>query len=158
MLFHTGRIRERIYFGHYELINIWVSRLVFSFLLAYFVHVMIEVPFASIESYIFPGKKKKTKRFDPVRRMEKAGVQILEQARLPSLSSWSGTVIVSAEQEASACCCCCDSDGRKEVRRRSSSGGSSAQQLFVNGIPADEGLAATNAVTTVRYTKTDSSS
>lgn len=57
MLLHTGRIRERIYFGHYELVNIFVSRLVFSFLFAYFVHVLIELPFASIEEYIFPSKR-----------------------------------------------------------------------------------------------------
>lgn len=58
MLLHTGRIRERIYFGHYELVNIFVSRLVFSFILAYFVHIFIELPFASIEEYIFPSKRR----------------------------------------------------------------------------------------------------
>ena len=62
MLLHTGRIRERIYFGHYELVNIFVSRLVFSFLLAYFIHILIEVPFASIEEYIFPSKRRSSSK------------------------------------------------------------------------------------------------
>lgn len=173
MLFHTGRIRERIYFGHYELINIWVSRLVFSFLLAYFVHVMIEVPFASIESYIFPGKnKERKKRIDPVRRMEAAGVKILDQARLPSLSSWSTGVadVVSQDHVSgrSGCCGgggCCEADCRKRVQRRCSAcshrsnSGGSAQHLFVNGIrQATDVTGCSNGVTTVRYTKTDSSS
>lgn len=61
MFFHTGRIRERIYFGHYEMICIFLSRLIMTFFLAYFVHVMIEVPFASIESYIFLKKPKNQK-------------------------------------------------------------------------------------------------
>lgn len=58
MFFHTGRVRERIYFGHYEMVSIFLSRLIMTFFLAYFVHVMIEVPFASIELYIFPKKPK----------------------------------------------------------------------------------------------------
>ena len=62
MLIHTGRIRERIYFGHYEMMTIFLSRLILTFFLAYFVHVMIEVPFASIETYIFPKKKMSIKK------------------------------------------------------------------------------------------------
>ena len=66
MFFHTGRVRERIYFGHYEMVSIFLSRLIMTFFLAYFVHVMIEVPFASIESYIFPfGKPKSQKVVNP---------------------------------------------------------------------------------------------
>ena len=162
MLLHTGRIRERIYFGHYELINIWVSRLVFSFLLAYFVHVMIEMPFASIESYIFPGKNKK-KRVDHnnMRRMEtSSGNRILAQARLPSLSSWSGDVFI-APQSMGKPCCCCNVDAKRrrkngEISRRSARE-CCPQQLFVNGTRA-EVLPSHNGVTTVSYTKTDSSS
>lgn len=65
MFFHTGRVRERIYFGHYEMICIFLSRLIMTFFLAYFVHVMIEVPFASIESYIFPKKPKSQNVVNP---------------------------------------------------------------------------------------------
>lgn len=65
MFFHTGRVRERIYFGHYEMISIFLSRLIMTFFLAYFVHVMIEVPFASIESYIFPKKPKSQNVVNP---------------------------------------------------------------------------------------------
>ncbi|KAI1303723.1 Nose resistant to fluoxetine protein 6 [Halotydeus destructor] len=56
MLYHTGRVRERIYFGHYEMWSIFLSRMCMTFVLAYFVHVIIEVPFARIESYVFPKK------------------------------------------------------------------------------------------------------
>ena len=56
MIFHTGRIRERIYFGHYEMVCIFLSRLVMTFGLAYLVHVIVEVPFASVEHYMFPKR------------------------------------------------------------------------------------------------------
>ena len=87
MLYHTGRIRERIYFGHYELVNIFISRLVFSFALAYLVHVLIEMPFAGLEAYVFPKKSKKPSSSD------KMGIG----NRKPPLESFPGT---------RGCCCC----------------------------------------------------
>lgn len=89
MLYHTGRIRERIYFGHYELVNIFISRLVFSFALAYLVHVLIEVPFAGLESYVFPKKNKKPSA-DKMK-----GIQGSRRQNLESFVSSRG-------------CCCCE--------------------------------------------------
>ena len=91
MLFHTGRIRERIYFGHYELVNIFVSRLVFSFILAYMVHVLIEVPFSGLETYIFPKKSKKSP---------------LSPDKFTISTQRKGQVDSSARRGSSSCCCC----------------------------------------------------
>uniref|UniRef100_T1KGM3 Acyltransferase 3 domain-containing protein n=2 Tax=Tetranychus urticae TaxID=32264 RepID=T1KGM3_TETUR len=58
MLFHTGRTRERVYFGHYELFNTFLARTVMAFVLAYILYVTVELPFAALEKYIFHKKPK----------------------------------------------------------------------------------------------------
>lgn len=55
--YHTGRLRERIYYGHYELMSIFLARVVLTFLLSYILYVFVESPFASVEKYIFRKKK-----------------------------------------------------------------------------------------------------
>ncbi|RWS27315.1 nose resistant to fluoxetine protein 6-like protein [Leptotrombidium deliense] len=57
MVLHTGNRRERVYFGHYELVNTFLARTVMSFGLAYVLFVFIELPFASLEKYIFAGHR-----------------------------------------------------------------------------------------------------
>ncbi|XP_074593824.1 nose resistant to fluoxetine protein 6-like isoform X2 [Brevipalpus obovatus] len=52
MLYHTGRTRERVYFGHYELFNTFLARTVMAVGLSYILYVTIELPFASLEKYI----------------------------------------------------------------------------------------------------------
>lgn len=49
IFYHTGRLRERIYFGHYEMVNIFLSRLFLSFFLAFLLFLLIEMPFAALE-------------------------------------------------------------------------------------------------------------
>ncbi|RWS07993.1 nose resistant to fluoxetine protein 6-like isoform X1, partial [Dinothrombium tinctorium] len=61
MVIHTGSIRERVYFGHYELLNIFLARTMMSFGLAYILFVLVELPFSSIEKYIFPQYSKSLK-------------------------------------------------------------------------------------------------
>jgi len=57
MSLHTGLVRERVNYGHYELMNIFMARMVMSFLLSAILYVAIEVPFGSIEKYILPKRQ-----------------------------------------------------------------------------------------------------
>lgn len=184
MLFHTGRIRERIYFGHYELVNIWIARLVFSFLLAYIVHVVIEMPFASIETYIFPGRRKKKSdkknSYDPRSKLTDG------LPDLPSLTAWNRTASLHNNHSDHAdhhddkrmrgvsvpratCNCCCLHSCKRRERKRSTSGqyqSSDRNNNNCHNVSIIPDASATDvpvngsmltSVKTVSYTKTDSS-
>lgn len=52
IIIHTGRVRERTLFAHYELINVFLARSLMAFGLAFILYIMVELPFASFEKYI----------------------------------------------------------------------------------------------------------
>ena len=72
MLYHTGMVRERVQLSHYQLLNTFLARVILAFSSAYLLYVVVELPFANIEKYIFPGATK---------RRQKAAIDQAESSR-----------------------------------------------------------------------------
>ena len=66
MLYHTGMVRERVQLSHYQLLNTFLARVILAFSSAYILYVVVELPFANIEKYIFPAA---------ARRRQKAAIE-----------------------------------------------------------------------------------
>lgn len=62
MLYHTGMVRERVQLSHYQLLNTFLARVILAFSSAYVLYVMVELPFANIEKYLFPAAARKRQK------------------------------------------------------------------------------------------------
>lgn len=74
MLYHTGMVRERVQLSHYQLLNTFLARVILAFTSAYILYVVVELPFANIEKYLFPGATK---------RRQKAALDQADSSRKP---------------------------------------------------------------------------
>lgn len=62
MLYHTGMVRERVQLSHYQLLNTFLARVILAFSSSYVLYVVVELPFANIEKYLFPGAARKRQK------------------------------------------------------------------------------------------------
>lgn len=66
-------VRERVNLSHYQLLNTFLARCILAFSSAYAIYVLVELPFANIEKYIFPRKKQPT--IEQIDKVDSSNVQ-----------------------------------------------------------------------------------